>query len=404
MGFLGGSWISLRRHDVLKAGHHMTCNLRITFLLALLLLVGCSGLRLDRPMMQTENDWPMFGRTPMRTNATRELVAPPLSLAWEQDISSSAGYGSPIIIDSNVIVTNMRGELYVFDVNSGKRYGWVSLGDAIHGSPVIEGSVAYVAASYSRESLIAYDLVEGKVLWRRDYGDIEVTPLLHKGRLYVGNTAGVFFCVDKQQGERQWSFRLSQNRAYKGIRSSAAVSENSIFFGAEDGTLYCLDASTGREQWSFSTGAPIFAAPAVSDGIVFIGNMAGAFFALDARTGTERWQASTGSPIYAAASFAEDVTLIGTAEGKLLAFHSADGSMRWSAELNGAINSSAVISGNIAYVGTLKKELYALKVQDGSIIWKQTLKGRVKTSPAIAGGKLFIATDDRNLLAFQPSQ
>lgn len=369
-----------------------------------MLTVGCSGLRLDQPLRRSERDWPMFGRTPMRTHATNELVAPPLTLAWEQDISSSMGYGSPIIIDSNVLITNMRGELYMFNVLTGKRLGWVSLGDGIHGSPVVEGSVVYVAATNTRESLTAYDVVEGKALWKRDYGDIEVTPLLLDNKLYFGTTAGVFLCVERYRGEREWSFRLPDNAKRKGIRSSAAAFEKVIIFGAEDGNVYGLDANTGSELWSYDTGSPIFASPAISKGVVFIGNMAGQFFALDAKTGTKLWQTATGSAIYAAASIAEGLVLIGTTGGRFLALLATDGATRWSVAFNSVINSSAVVSGNIVYVGTLKKELYALRLQDGSIMWKQTLNGRIKTTPAVAHGRLFVGTDDRMILAFQTLQ
>ncbi len=373
----------------------------IVILLTLMHLVGCSGLRLDQPMKWSAKDWPMFGRTPMRTHATNELVAPPLTLAWGEDISSSMGYGSPIIIDSTVIITNLRGELYMFNALTGKRLGWVSLGEGIHGSPVFEGSVAYVAAANTRESLIAYDVVEGKALWKRDYGDIEVTPLLLDNKLYFGTTAGAFFCVERFQGEREWSFRLPDNRKRKGIRSSAVAFENVIIFGAEDGNVYALDAKTGRELWSYDTGSPIFASPAICNGVVFVGNMAGRFFALDAKTGTELWHTFTGAAIYAAASIAEDVVLIGTTGGRFLALAANDGDMRWSVAFNSVINSSAVVSGNIVYIGTLKKGLYALKLQDGSIVWKETLNGRIKTTPAVAYGRLFVGTDDRMLLAFQ---
>ncbi len=371
-------------------------------LLTLALLIGCAGLKLDQPLRPGDRDWPMFGRTPARINATDERVEPPLSLVWEQDISSGMGYGSPIVIDSNVVVTNLRGELYVLNAFTGKRLGWVSLGDGIHGSPAVSGSVVYVACANSRESLIAFDVSEGKIRWKRDYGDIEVSPLLLNDKLYFGTTAGVFHCVERHEGDREWSFRLPDNRKRKGIRSSAAAFENLIIFGAEDGSIYALDATTGREQWSYDTGAPVFAPTAINHGVVFVGNVAGEFLALDAQTGTKRWQVSTGAAIYAAASFSDNVVVIGTTGGKLLALNAADGSMKWSVEFNSVINSSAVISGDIAYVGTLKKELCALRMQDGSNVWKQTLNGRIKTSPAVARGRLFVATDDRMVLAFQP--
>ncbi|MER3522967.1 MAG: hypothetical protein C4326_02595 [Ignavibacteria bacterium] len=373
-------------------------------LLLLVVAASCSGIKMPHVPRSTESDWPMFGRTPHRTNATDELVAPPLTIAWEGDLSSSMGYGSPVVVDTFVFVTNMRGELFVFNALTGKRYGWISLGDAFHGSPVIDGAVVYAASADARESLVAYDLFEAKTLWKRDYGDIEVTPLFFDNKLYFGTTAGIFYCVEKYKGEKEWSYRLPENRRWKGIRSSAALFDGTVIFGAEDGNVYALDAKNGRERWTYDTGAPIFASPTVYNGTVFIGNFAGTFVALDAQSGTPRWRFPTGASIYAAASFAGNLVLIGNTAGKLFALSTTEGSIRWSIEFNSVINSSAVVSGPVAYVGTLKKELIAVKVQDGTIVWRQTLNGRVKTTPAVARGRLFVATDDRMVLALEPMQ
>lgn len=367
-------------------------------------LLGCAGLRLPDPLRVGAGDWPFFGRTQARTNATNEMITPPLKLVWEEDITTSTGYGSPIIIDSIVLITNMKGELTALNANTGKKFGWVTLGDAIHGSPVIENNVAYVAVTNSRESLVAFDLQQGKVLWKEEYGDIEVTPLLVRGKLYFGNTAGFFFCVDKEKGELAWKYRIPDNTKRKGIRSSATTDDTLIIFGAEDGSLYALDAKYGSERWSYNTGAPVFASPALNNGLVICGNADGALVALDARTGGLVWKFNAGTSIYATPSFTNQLTLIGTTGGKLYALRTKEGSMVWSREFNSVINSSAVVSGNVAYFGTLKKELYAVNVDDGSVVWSETLEGRVKTSPAIASGKLFVATDDKSLRAFAPVQ
>jgi len=373
----------------------------LAVILLLAVLSSCAGLKLADPLKITERDWAMFGKTQARTNTTSEIVAPPLTLAWEHDITSGMGYGSPIVIDSVVIVTNLRGELYAINANTGKRIGWVTIGDALHGSPVIDANIAYMAAANTRESLIAFDLLEGKKIWRQEYGDIEVTPLMFDNKLYFGNIAGIFFCVEREKGELIWRFKLPENTKRKGIRSAATASDSLIIFGAEDGSVYALDAKYGTERWSYNTNAPIFASPAVNNGVVYCGNRDGKLFALNAKDGKVLWQFNAGASIYATASFVNNLTLIGTTGGKLCAVSTKDGSMVWSKEFNSVINSSAVVSGNVAYVGTLKKELYAVKTDDGSVVWKQTLQGRIKTSPAIARGKVFVATDDKMIMAFK---
>jgi outer membrane protein assembly factor BamB len=367
-----------------------------------LALVGCAGLKLANPLRIDDADWSSFGKTQQRTNATNEIVAPPLALAWEHDITTGMGYGSPIVIDTTVIVTNMRGELYGISANSGKRIGWVTLGESFHGSPVIDRNIAYMASAHARESVVAFDLLEGKTLWKQEYGDIEVTPLLFNARLYFGNTAGVFFCVDKEKGELEWKFRLPENSKRKGIRSSATVSGEFIIFGAEDGSIYALDAKYGTERWSYNTGAPIGASPAVNNDVVFCGNADGNLFALNATDGKLVWKFSCGASIYATPSFTSSAVLIGTTGGNLFGLNYKDGAKVWSTEFNSVINSSAVVSGNVAYVGTLRKELAAVNIANGVIVWRDTLQGRIKTSPAVAHGKLFVATDDKMILAFKP--
>lgn len=367
-----------------------------------LVAAGCSGLRIPSALKMNEGDWPVFGRTPQRVNATTEAVIPPLRVEWEQDISSGMGYGSPIIIDSLLIATNMRGELFIINANTGKRLGWVSIGEAIHGSPVVEGNTVYLALANTRESLVAYNLLEGKIEWRGEFGDIEATPLSYANKLYVGNTAGYFYCIDRFKGEELWRFRLPENKARKGIRSAAALSDSLIIISAEDGVIYALHQETGSRLWSFDTGAPIFASPAINGGSVYCGNINGTLVALDATTGVERWRFQSRTPLYATPSFAEGKLLIGTTGGMLYALDTRDGEPVWSIEINSVINSSAVISGAIAYIGTLKRELLAVRVTDGSIVWQQKLSGRIKTSPAVAYGKLYVATDNRLILALSP--
>ncbi len=377
---------------------------RIAILTLTLAFSNCAGLKLAEPLKPKEGDWTTFGRTSSRIIATNEVVAPPLQLAWEHDITSVMGSGSPVVIDSTVFVANLRGELYGINARTGKRLGWVSVGEAIQGSPVIDGDVAYIAAANTKESLIAFDLLQGKVLWKQEFGDIEVTPLLYREKLYFGNTAGFFFCVDKLKGDMEWKFKLPENTKRKGIRSTATAHDSVVIFGSEDGSMYALNAVNGSERWSYNTGAPVFAAAAVNDGVVYCGNMDGNLFALSAANGTVVWKVNTGSSLYATPAFSGNTLLVGTTGGKLLGLKVTDGSKVWATDLNSVVNSSAVISGNVAYVGTLKKELVAIKIDDGTVVWRQTLKGRVKTSPAIAHGKVIIATDDKMILAFKSMQ
>ena len=372
-------------------------------LLGTIVLAQCSGIHIDRSLKHQPGDWPMYGRVSSRVNATTEILRPPLAQVWEQDVSGGVGHGSPVLVDSFIVVGTMRGELYAINAFTGKRIGWVDLGEAIHGAPVIAGNTAIVACSHTQESLSAFDLVEGNVRWKQACGDIEASLVSNGTRVYAANTQGAVFCVDRFNGDVVWKFELPDNTKRKGFRSSPAAWQGSVILGGEDGAVYSLDGERGTLRWRFATDASIAAPPGIADSTVYIGSLGGNFFALGAATGGLRWKFSTEGSFYAGPCLAGDLVIVGTTRGTLLCLSAADGSLRWKTELGGVINSSAVAAGRVVYVGTLKKQLFAINARNGDILWTQETPGRIKTSPAIANRTLYVATDERLLLAFRES-
>lgn len=378
-------------------------TMRSAVLSTTLLVGACSGLRVPEPLTVDSSDWAMFAKHESRVNATSETVPPPLALEWEYDITGGIGNGSPLIVDSVLMVGNLRGELYAINAYTGKRIGWIDLGDAIQGTPSIDGNIAIVTLSNTDLSLVAFDLSEGKTRWRREYGDIEASPLLHYQRIFAGNVEGTFYCIDLTSGDQIWKFELPDNAARKGIRSSAAGSDSIVVFGAEDGFLYALDAERGTQLWRRYTGSSVVGSPCIAHETVYIGNLGGTVCAVDLHSGKTRWQCETGASIYASPSFAEGKLFIGTTGGMMYALDAATGAVMWKTDLGSVINSSAVIAGNVLYVGTLKKMLFGLNIADGTPVLKQEVQGRIKTSPAVAHGRLFVATDEKLILAFRSS-
>jgi outer membrane protein assembly factor BamB len=374
---------------------------RIGFFLLTFAFAGCGGLRLDHVPRERAGDWPTFARTGNRSAVAQRGLRPPLALEWETDVSAGIGNGSPVIVDSIVFVGNLRGELCAYAATTGKRLGWISLGDAIQGSPVVDGTIAFVAMSNSRESVAAFDLVTGRPRWKKSYGDIEVSPLLYQEHIYVGNTAGSFFCLDRGNGDQRWRFDIPGNARLKGIRSSPAADSGTVVFGADDGSVYGLNAETGALRWKTDTGAPVSASPLIDNGKVFIGNRAGTVFAISQSTGTLAWRANAGAGVFGNAVPAGTLVIFGTSSGNVLAYQRADGARVWSADAGGPVNAGGAVAGFVMYVGTLRKEVVALSVTDGTVLWKADAGGRIRTSPAVVDGRVVIATDERVLRAYK---
>jgi eukaryotic-like serine/threonine-protein kinase len=367
------------------------------------LLNGCSGIRIERIMHQRPGDWATFAGSPSRTALGSQTIVPPLVQQWEFDTGAGIGNGSPLMVDSTLIVGNLRGELYAAEARTGKRIGWIKLGESIEGSPVVNANMVYVAVSNSNESLLAFNLRTGKTEWKREYGDIEVSPLLMNQRLYLGNIEGQFYCVEPLRGDVVWKYEISENRLHNGFRSSPAGSGNFVVTGGEDGIIYAFDAAKGTLLWTFKTDSDIFAAPSISDSMVFVGDLKGRMYALELSGGRMRWRFDSGSPIYGHAAVADSTLFFGNLAGTLFALRTGTGERIWQNTLGSPINSGPAITGGYLYIGTLKKFLFAVRTTDGSIAWKQELSGRIKTSPAAVNGQLLVATDDWVVISFKGS-
>lgn len=367
----------------------------------LVLLGGCSALRIPQGIQPAPEDWPMHARTASRTGVAARHLVPPLTLLWEADLGSGVGEGSPAVVDSFVVVGTLRGEVLVFNLNTGKRLGGTSFGDAVIGSPVLLNSLAFIPLANSAESMIAYDLRRGEILWKRSCGNIEASPLLLNGRLYAGTTEGGLVCLDTAGGAVLWRFDLPSNTGAKGIRSAPASDGMVVVFGAEDGGVYALDAITGRNLWHCPTGAAVMAAPAVSQGMAFAGNLNGDMVCIELAGGAVRWRRATGMPIHGGAAVAEGLVIFGSTAGLVHALRASDGTVAWVSRVGGVVNVSGLVADSLFYAGSQGRNLVAIRLRDGSVAWKDSLDGRVKTAPAAAGNRLVVVSDNRVLRTYR---
>ena len=361
---------------------------------------GCSTLKLPLPLSATALDTPTYAHAPSRINSIPITLQPPLRLLWQHDITAGIGSGSLLFVDNTLFVGNLRGELYALDPLTGKRYGWATLGNSIEGTPVIDRELAIVPLAGSQESLVAYDVVGAKVVWRASLGDLHASPLLLQGRVFVGNVHGRFFAVDRSTGDVLWHFDLPDNATRKGIRSSAAGSPPHVVFGADDGTLYNLDAITGRLVWKFTADGAIQAAPSIADSTVYVGTLRGMMYALRLSSGTLLWSDSADGAIYAPPLIHSGLCIFGTTGGMVTATDRHTGAQAWTCNVHSPVNAGLLGVNNLLYAGTLDKELIAIDPGQGSVVARDTVSARIKTAPIAGAGCIFIATDDRLIQAY----
>jgi quinohemoprotein ethanol dehydrogenase len=137
--------------------------------------------------------------------------------------------------------------------------------------------------------------------------NIETTPLMIDGVLYLTLPWSSVMAVDAKTGKQLWLHDPKVNKAWNGNiccgvdNRGAAAWKGKIIFGTLDGRLIALDAKSGKQVWS-TKATPnerrysITSPPRIANDTIFIGS-AGAEFdargyidAYDAETGKHKWR------------------------------------------------------------------------------------------------------------------
>ena len=114
------------------------------------------------------------------------------------------------------------------------------------------------------------DAQAGRILWTYLLGRVEVfwaSPILHDGRLLMGDAGGRLYALDAADGTLRWTFDAGSE-----IRTSLAASRGVLYFGAANGSVYAVDVATGGLAWRFATGDEIWGSTAVVGDTVYSGS------------------------------------------------------------------------------------------------------------------------------------
>jgi len=277
---------------------------------------------------------------------------------------AAAIYGSPVLADGTLLVGvasieltqlhddyTFRGSLVALDPATGDELWrlYTTADDETSGAGVSVWStpsydaargLAYVGtgntyelpASPLSDALLAVDVMTGEIVWSRQFtegdvytivmpkpqgpdADIGAAPNLFtigdREVVGVGDKAGVYAVLDRDDGEPIWGVQLTDGSHLGGVMTSAAVHDGVIWlasnlwpagefnFDSPENTsiAFALDAENGDVLWQRPLPAPAFGAVTWANGVVVLGTIDGTVHALDAATGVELWSDAPGADI-----------------------------------------------------------------------------------------------------------
>ncbi|MGE5574843.1 MAG: PQQ-binding-like beta-propeller repeat protein [Ignavibacteria bacterium] len=92
---------------------------------------------------------------------------------------------------------------------------------------------------------------------------------------FFGSKDYKIYCLNASSGGFVWSFPTGGE-----VESSPAIYNGYVYVGSDDGWFYCMDIATGLPIWVSLVGGKVPSSPLVVNGYVFVGSGASCFWYL----------------------------------------------------------------------------------------------------------------------------
>jgi len=251
-----------------------------------------------------------------------------------------------------------------------------------------------------RGKLFALNLEDGTKLWEFESEDgFLTTPVVEDGKLFLGDMAGQFFCIDAA-GEKQWTYKTEIE-----INSSANTYKDLVLFGSQDGALYALDKVTGDFKWKHTTEDQIQCSITVAENHAFLAGCDSMLHVIDLDTGKETGNIKLSSPTISTPAASGSTAYFGNEKGTFYSVDVANLETNWTVEDDrggNSIRSSAAIADGHVVFGARNRKLYSFNPHTGDENWSTTLKNKVDSSPVIVKNRVIAASTDGRLSAASP--
>ncbi len=234
-------------------------------------------------------------------------------------------------------------------------------GEAVAGSPLVVGKLAYIVTSSGNVSAIR--VADGTSLWKKPtmLGAVVHAGLSTDGkRLFAVSDPATVTAIDRATGRVTWRFGVTVTREFLVEGHGAAlVHKGVVFAGLANGKLVALASRDGGSVWSVSLGNAK-AGPYVDiDTTPVIGRDAG-----------------------------KDLIVAASHNAGLYGLKAADGGRTWRYVGEGL--GQPVIAGGLIYTVAPAGVLHVVRLHDGKRVFARRLVGSPSGQLAIAGDTLLI--------------
>ena len=239
------------------------------------------------------------------------------------------------------------------------------------GSPASYHDVLFMGAGQTFYALNASTF--DKIWTHATGGNIESSPAVANGIVYVGSDDGNLYALNVADGSRAWATKPGGE-----VKSSPALDGGNVFVGSDNitttspGNITSYNAATGARNWHYDTQGGVDSSPAVSNGVVVVGSNDHYVYFLNEATGGLIFKYATAGAVESSPSLSGNMAFIGSNDSYVYGINMAS-QVAWKFKTGGAVVASPVVNGSEVLVGSLDGYLYALNATNGNLIWKTSI-------------------------------
>jgi outer membrane protein assembly factor BamB len=206
---------------------------------------------------------------------------------WKLGLPGEALF-APVVLRSDpaeVLLSSAGGRLYIVDTETGEIRREVSLPFELALPPLARVPFLYLGTPGGE--VAAFDLENASERFRVVIGELPSALAAAGGVLVVSGSERTLLALDERSGAERWRLR-----GRRGFRAPAAFQEDRLYVGNDAGEFYCLELSDGDTCFRWPTGASILFPALLEDRLVLVTSFGNDLYAYQARGGTERYRVS----------------------------------------------------------------------------------------------------------------
>jgi outer membrane protein assembly factor BamB len=215
---------------------------------------------------------------------------------WEVNVDAaiSGGVGAG---ENKVFVGTLNGELVALNAEDGSTAWHVPVSSEVLSVPQIDNGL--VVTQSNDDTVIAFDVNDGSQRW--SYNDTPppltirgtASPLLFAGAVIIGLANGRVVVLSMAQGEVIWDRAVSAGEGrtelerLRDVDGSPSMNQGVLFVGNYQGRLAAFDARSGEIKWQNDLSTLL--APVVDSNNVYVTDAESNVLAFDQPSGSPAW-------------------------------------------------------------------------------------------------------------------